>query len=52
MNDVNADEAAAFVAAAVARAEAEIPEVIMRNIDAHPSKKLSAEAQTKLAGLF
>ena len=51
MNDVNADEAAAFVAAAVARAEAEIPEV-MRDIDAHPSKKLSAEAQTKLAGLF
>jgi F-type H+-transporting ATPase subunit alpha len=51
MNDVNADEAAAFVAAAVARAEAEIPEV-MRDIDANPSKKLSAEAQTKLAGLF
>ena len=51
MNNVNAEEAAAFVAAAVARAEAEIPEV-MRDIDAHPSKKLSAEAQEKLAGLF
>ena len=51
MSNVNAEEAAAFVAAAVARAEAEIPEV-MRDIDAHPSKKLSAEAQEKLAGLF
>jgi F-type H+-transporting ATPase subunit alpha len=51
MSNVNAEEAAAFVAAAVAKAEAEIPEV-MRDIDAHPSKKLSAEAQEKLAGLF
>ena len=51
MNDVNAEEAAAFVAAAVARAEAEISEV-MRDIDAHPAEKLSAEAQEKLAGLF
>ena len=51
MRNVNAEEAAACVAAAVARAEAEIPEV-MRDIDARPAKKLSAEAQEKLAGLF